>query len=163
MKHLALTLCLSLLYVGYELARAASIALFARGSAGWSGVFAACGSFVLTFATLELYGRSIEILGEVLTLVVSSSACAAVFIICAAGLSVLREDSVTWWAVVASLYAFREAYVNLIATQIWALLSSDLRAKSTSKLRYWFCVIQVCHFHQSCSGQEDSSIKPLVR
>lgn len=143
MKHLALALCLSLLYLGYELARAASIALFAGGSAGWSGVFAACGGFVLTFATLELYGRSVELLGPTFTLVLSSTMCSAVFVLCAAGLLALQEDSVTWWSLVASLYAFREAYVTLIGTQIWALLSTDLRDKGANKSKRWICVIQV--------------------
>lgn len=143
MEHLALALCLSLLYVGYELARAATIALFSGGSAGWSGVFAACGGFLLTFATLELYGRSVELLGPSLTLMLTSSACSAVLVLSAAGLSILPEGGVTWWSLVASLYAFRETYVTLIGTQIWALLSGTLKGMGKKSSRRWICIIQV--------------------
>lgn len=141
--YLALGLCLCLLYIGYELARACSLALFASRAAGLSGAYTACAGFLLSVATLALYGRGVELLGAKWTLLLSAGGCSAMFLAFAVGLSAYESDA-TSWTLVAGLFAFREAYVTLIGTQIWALLSAELKERGPEMSRSWFCLIQVC-------------------
>ena len=147
MKHpgarsLALGMCLCLLYVGYELARACSLAMFARSGAadGLNWAYTTCGSFLLSVATLAVYGRCVEVFGEGWTLLLSAGGCSVVFLAFAAGLSACEGDSVV---LVAGLFAFRESYVTLIGTQVWALLSAELKHKGPKTSRCWFCLFQV--------------------
>lgn len=142
-RSLALGSCLCVLYVGYELARACSLALYASRQAGWSGVFIACGGFALSLASLALYGRGVELVGGVWTLVISAGLCSVVFVACAVGLWALPDDGVAWWIVVGVLFAVREAYVTLVGTQVWALLSAELKEKGAQISRRWFCIFQV--------------------
>lgn len=148
MKHpgvrsLALGLCLCVLYAGYELARACSLALFAAHAAGLSGACTACGGFLLSIATLALYGRGVEVMGASWTLLISAGGCSAIFLAFAIALSAHGSESAISWTVVAGLFAFREAYVTLLGTQIWALLSSELKERGPEASRSWFCLIQV--------------------
>lgn len=141
-RSLALGMCLCLLYVGYELARACSLAMFARSGAadGLNWAWTTCGSFLLSVATLAVYGRCVEMFGEGWTLLLSAGGCSAVFLAFAVGLSACDEDSVV---LVAGLFAFRESYVTLVGTQVWALLSAELKQKGPQTSRRWFCLFQV--------------------
>lgn len=154
MKHpgarsLALGTCLCLLYIGYELARACSLAMFARSGAadGLNWACTTCGSFLLSVVTLAVYGRCVEVFGEGWTLLLSAGGCSVVFLAFAAGLSACDGDSVV---LVAGLFAFRESYVTLVGTQVWALLSAELKHKGPETSRRWFCLFQVrlsCSYH----------------
>lgn len=149
MKHpgsrsLSLGFCLCLLYIGYELARASSLSLFSSRAAGISGAYTACGGFFLSVATLALYGRGIEVLGSKWTLLLSAGLCSVIFLSFAAGLSADDDSAGTAsWPLVVGLFAFREAYVTLVGTQIWALLSAELKERGHEATRNWFCLIQV--------------------
>lgn len=146
MKHpgihsLALGGCLCVLYSGYELARASSLALFNRnGAAGVGGAVSATLSFVLSIATLQLYGVGAEALGAKWTLLLSAGGCCAIFLAFAVACFEMDTISPT---LVAGLFAFRETYVALIATQVWGLLSSALKRRGPQESRRWFCIIQV--------------------
>lgn len=142
---LALGLCLCSLYSGYELARASSLALFnstdgGAGAQGVSGAFSATLSFVLSIASLGLYGRGAEVLGAKWTLLLSAGGCCATFL----GFAFVSSEVNTSLAVVSGLFAFRETYVALIGTQVWGLLSSALKERGPRESRRWFCIIQVC-------------------
>lgn len=143
-QSLALGLCLCLLYTGYELARASSLALFARSAAadGLSGAYTACGGFALSVLVFSLYGRGVEVLGERWTLFLSAGGSSVVFLAFATGLSAYGTDAIPS-SLVAGLFACRESYVTLIGTQVWALLSSELKKKGPATSRSWFCLIQV--------------------
>lgn len=147
MKHpgfraLALGWCLCLLYVGYELARACSLALFASRAAGVNGAYTALSGFLLSIATLAMYGRGVELLGAKDTLLLSAGGCCALFLVFAGLLSAYESDAIPW-SFVASLFALRECYVSLVGTQVWALLGAELKKKGTEISRSWFCIIQV--------------------
>lgn len=151
MKHpgarsLALGMCLCVLYIGYELARACSLAMFARSSGGgattglnWA--CATCGSFLLSVATLAMYGRCVEVFGEGWTLLLSAGGCSVVFLAFAVGLSALGGGGCA--LLVAGLFAFRESYVTLVGTQVWALLGRELKQRGPQTSRRWFCLFQV--------------------
>ena len=147
MKHpgfraLALGSCLCLLYVGYELARACSLALFASRASGVNGAYTASGGFLLSIVTLAMYGRGVELLGAKCTLLLSTAGCCAFFLVFAGMLSAYESDAIPW-SFVASLFVLRECYGSLIGTQIWALLSAELKERGAETSRSWFCVIQV--------------------
>ncbi|CAN0298867.1 unnamed protein product, partial [Hapterophycus canaliculatus] len=145
MKHpgihaLALGGCLCLLYSGYELARASSLALFNRsGAAGVGGAVSATLSFVLSIATLQLYGVGAEAVGAKWTLLLSAGGCCGIFL--AFAVACFEMDTISP-SVVAGLFAFRETYVALIGTQVWGLLSSTLKRRGPQESRRWFCIIQ---------------------
>ncbi|CAM9998195.1 unnamed protein product, partial [Ectocarpus sp. 6 AP-2014] len=136
---LALGWCLCLLYSGYELARASSLALFNKSDAGLSGALTSAVSFVLSVAMLGVYGVGAEALGGKWTLVVSAGGCCVVFLAFAFA---CFGDAVFGRTVVCGLYAFREMYVALIATQVWGLLSAALKQRGERESRRWFCIIQ---------------------
>lgn len=142
-RALVLGLCLCSLYIGYEFARASSLVLFASRAAGVNGAYTASGGFFLSIATLALYGRGVELMGAKRTLLVSAAGCCAVFLGLAAALSAYEPDAIPW-AFVACLFAFRETYVSLIGTQVWALVSAELKERGAETSRTWFCIIQVC-------------------
>lgn len=140
---LALGLCLCLLYSGYELARASSLALLSSVDGGAQGVIGACSatlSLILSVASLGLYGRGEEVLGAKWTLLLSSGGCCATFL----GFAFISSEVHASLAVVSGLFAFRETYVALIGTQVWNLLSSALKERGSTESRRWFCIIQVC-------------------
>lgn len=137
---LALGWCLCLLYSGYELARASSLALFNKDDAGLSGALTSAVSFVLSVAMLGVYGVGAEVLGGKWTLVLSAGGCCLVFLAFAFA---CFGDAVFSRTVVCGLYAFREMYVALIATQVWGMLSSALKQRGERESRRWFCIIQV--------------------
>lgn len=146
MKHprsLALGLCLCVLYIGYELARACSLALFTARAAGLTGAYTSCGGFLLSIATLALYGRGVEVMGASWTLLISAGGCSVMFLTFAVALSGRGGEDAISWTLVAGLFVFREAYVTLLGTQIWALLSSELKERGPETSRRWFCLIQV--------------------
>lgn len=152
-RSLALGLCLCLLYVGYELARACTISLFTARAAGLNGVAVAIAGFLFSIASLALYGRGVEVVGASWTLFVSASVCCFVFVLGTVGLFIFGEETVhdgadgadrrVLGALVLGMFAFREAYVTVVGTQIWALLSADLKGKGKDVSRCWFCIIQV--------------------
>lgn len=133
---LALGLCLCLLYSGYETARASSLSLFNSTDASGSSI--AVLSFVLSFASLQLYGRGTEVLDGRWTLATSSGFCCAVFL----GFALVSFEVDMPLEVVSMLFSVRETYVALIGTQVWGMLSSSLKERG-SESRRWFCIIQV--------------------
>lgn len=140
---LALGGCLCLLYLGYEYARGATISLFTRQTDdGLLGASTALNGFILSAFSLAVYGRGIEVLGPMATLVVSAVVCAGVFVLCALG---LRLSDGSYWAaaVVSCTFAFRESYVTLISAQIYSLLGAELKRRGKKTSRRWFCIIQV--------------------
>lgn len=113
-SSLALGLCLCLLYSGYETARASSLTLF--NSTDASGSSTAMLSFLLSLASLQLYGRGTEALGGRWTLLLSAGGCCAVFLGLAMALVSFEADVPL--EVVSVLFAVRETYVALIGTQV---------------------------------------------
>eukprot|EP00903_Cladosiphon_okamuranus_P007866 g7604.t1 len=133
---LAMGLCLCLLYSGYETARASSLSLF--NSTDASGASTAGLSFVLSLASLQLYGRGTEALGSRWTLFFSAGGCCAVFL----GFALLSFEVNVPLGVVSMLFAVRETYVALIGTQVWGMLSSSLKERGSQESRRWFRIIQ---------------------
>eukprot|EP00752_Nemacystus_decipiens_P016503 g14752.t1 len=133
---LALGLCLCVLYGGYETARASSLSLF--NSTDASGASTAGLSFVLSLASLQLYGRGTELLGSRWTLMLSAGGCCAIFL----GFALVSFEVDVPLQVVAMLFAVRETYVALIGTQVWGMLSSSLKERGSRESRRWFCIIQ---------------------
>lgn len=134
---LALGVCLCFLYSGYETARASSLSLF--NSTDASGASTAGLSFVLSLASLQLYGRGTEALGSRWTLVLSAGGCCAAFL----GFALVSFEVGVPLGVVSMLFAVRETYVALIGTQVWGMLSSSLKERGSRESRRWFCIIQV--------------------
>lgn len=151
---MALGLCLCFLYGGYETARASSLSLF--NSTDASGASTAGLSFVLSLASLQLYGRGTEVLGSRWTLVLSAGGCCAIFL----GFALVSFEVDVPLEVVSMLFAVRETYVALIGTQVWGMLSSSLKERGPRESRRWFCIIQVCmHVRRSRStDQTDTGV-----
>lgn len=142
-QSLALGGCLCLLYLGYEYARCATISLFTRQTdGGLLGAATALNGFILSAFSLAVYGRGVEVLGSMTTLVVSALVCAGMFVLCALGLR-LSDGSCWAAAVVSCTFAFRESYVTLISAQIYSLLGAELKRREKKTSRRWFCIIQV--------------------
>lgn len=120
----------------------------------------ACAGFVMSLATLALYGRGLELLGAKLTLTLSAAGCSVLFFSLAAGLSAYESGAVSW-TLVGALFVFRETYVTLIGTQVWALLSAELKQRGPETSRIWFCLIQVLYnsvVHQGLIGIRKSPV-----
>lgn len=157
MKHpgvrsLALGACLCSLYIGYELARACTISLFTKQKTnGLGGAVLALGGCLLSLGSLAVYGRGVQLLGAAWTLFTSACVCSVVFVLCAVGLMWSPEGDeagALFRTLVSCTFAFREVYVSVMGTQIWALLSVELKARGPEMSRRWFCIIQV----RNCVG-----------
>ncbi|CAM9920368.1 unnamed protein product, partial [Choristocarpus tenellus] len=142
---LAVALCTH--YAGYELARAASITLFASRNYGFGAYpsalpFTTVAVLPVSIVVLALYVRCIKKLGPRSTLLLSSFLCALFFLAISIGLSVSGEATMMTRVLVAALYIFREMYVSLLSTQVWGFLNRALYCKGLVKARMWLCTVQ---------------------
>ncbi|CAM9817423.1 unnamed protein product, partial [Discosporangium mesarthrocarpum] len=143
--YIAAAMCIH--FAGYELARAASITLFASKEIGL-GLYPSALPFVtaavlpVSIGALALYGRCVQAFGPRTTLQLSVAVSSMFFLAVSAFLSAGMSDTVMTRSVVAALYMFREIYVNLMGTQLWGLLNTALREQSAASARGRLCAIQ---------------------
>ena len=139
---MAMALCMH--FYGFEMARAASIALLAADDIGLgSGALSftvAVGS-PISATVLYLYARSIKKNGPRLTLLASNVGCLLLLFLMAMACGSLRGQ---WGqAVVLLFYCFREIYVSLLSTQHWSFIASVLDSKTSSYLVSFSGVVSV--------------------
>ena len=139
---MAMALCMH--FYGFEMARAASIALLAADDIGLgSGALSftvAVGS-PISASVLYLYARSIKKNGPRLTLLASNIGCLLLLFLMATACGSLRGQ---WGqAVVLLFYCFREIYVSLLSTQHWSFIASVLDSKTSSYLVSFSGVVSV--------------------
>ena len=139
---MAMALCMH--FYGFEMARAASIALLAADDIGLgSGALSftvAVGS-PISASVLYLYARSIKKNGPRLTLLASNIGCVMLLFLMAMACGSLRGQ---WGqAVVLLFYCFREIYVSLLSTQHWSFIASVLDSKTSSYLVSFSGVVSV--------------------
>ena len=133
---LAMTSALCCHFFGYEMARAASIALLAAKDdidlgSGALSFTVAVGSPV-SASVLYLYARSIKKNGPRLTLLASNLGCVLLLFLMALACGSLR--GIWGQCAVLLFYCFREIYVSLLSTQHWSFIASVLDSKSSSYL-----------------------------
>ena len=133
---LAMTSALCCHFFGYEMARAASIALLAAkddiglGSGALS--FTVAVGSPISASVLYLYARSIKKNGPRLTLLASNMGCVLLLFLMALACGSLR--GIWGQSAVLLFYCFREIYVSLLSTQHWSFIASVLDSKSSSYL-----------------------------
>ena len=147
---MALALCCH--FYGYEMARAASIALLAAKDVGLgTGALSftvAVGS-PISAAILYLYARSIKKNGPRLTLLGSNLGCVLLLFLMALVCGSLRGP---WGQTVVLLfYCFREIYVSLLSTQHWSFIASVLDSKASGYLVSFSGVVSVASAFGGCS------------
>jgi hypothetical protein len=133
-----MALSLSVHYIGYECARAASISLLSNKGAGLDSIgipLTVVVGFPVSALTLYLYTLSIRHYGAKFTYRVSNFICCFVL----GAMSVLIPMNIlsgfTRKAVIIMFYSFREIYVTLISTQQWSFIVSAL-----NKTNSWLIV-----------------------
>ena len=150
---LAMTSALCCHFFGYEMARAASIALLAAKDdiglgSGALSFTVAVGSPV-SASVLYLYARSIKKNGPRLTLLASNMGCVLLLFLMALACGSLR--GIWGQSAVLLFYCFREIYVSLLSTQHWSFIASVLDSKSSSYLVSIAGIVSVASAVGGCS------------
>lgn len=149
---LSMAICMSLHYLGYSLARPATMTLFTSSKLGFGGSVSAY-PFAMTFISpvsfvlLMLYGRFLDRHGPHGALRRSTLFCASILGGSAAGIAQLASRisqdgtgsaAMATRLLVGALFIFRESYVQLITSQHWSFMSSVLTPAQSST---WFAPI----------------------
>lgn len=133
-------------YLGYSLARPATVALFTSASTGYAG-FAAAFPFAMAFVSpmalvlLSAYGKVLDQHGPRGALVRSTMFCAGFIILSAAGIAVSHNLNLMIASIPVvkfisgPLFIFRESYVQLLTSQYWSFMASALTPNQSAK---WF-------------------------
>lgn len=138
---LLMSLAMSMHFFGYEFARSATMALFTSKKTGFQSAFALPLTLAFVFpgslVLLSLYARLLDAVGPRAALRSSTLFC-SVSLLCFTGAVrslVWRSNRSNVKLLVALLFVFREAYVQLLATQHWSFMGSVL---NSSQGATWF-------------------------
>ncbi len=135
---------MSLHYLAYSLARPTTLALFTSSSVGFAN---SPGAFPLAMALvsptslvlLAYYTYCLSSVGPHAALRRTTALCSLFLTVCPILIQSLNGDYAKYiqW-VVAAVFIFREAYVQLLTSQYWSFMSSVLTPGQSSK---WFAPI----------------------
>ena len=174
-QHLSVLMmacAMSLHFFGYEFARSATLTLFTSAKSGFASNAAlplvlAC-VCPASLALLQFYTKFLESHGPRGALRVCAIGCAATLGFFALAIETMTQGSEAGGAgggpgpalkmTVAGLFVFREAYVQLLATQHWSFMGSVLDSRSGSR---WFGPIAGAT--SASSAIAGYAIGPLVR
>ena len=135
---------MSLHYLAYSLARPSTLALFTSSSVGFAtspGAFPLAMALVspTSLVLLAYYTYCLSSVGPHAALRRTTVLCSFFLTICPILIQSLNDDYANYirW-IVAAVFIFREAYVQLLTSQYWSFMSSVLTPGQSSK---WFAPI----------------------
>ena len=134
---LFMSLAMAMHYLGYSFARPTSLSLFTSKTLGFSS--AAAFPFAMAFVSpaslllLMLYGNELHKNGPRIALRHTTLFCSFILIGAATAISLTQNK-----IIVGLLFIFREAYVQLLTSQMWSFMASVL---TPSQSATWFAPI----------------------
>lgn len=143
---LFMAIAMSFHYLGYSLARPATVALFTSASTGYAG-FAAAFPFAMAFVSpasllmLMAYGNVLEKYGPRGALTQSTLFSAAIVTLSAIGIVLAERMNLLVGTlpvvklISGPLFVFRESYVQLLTSQYWSFMASALTPNQSAR---WF-------------------------
>ena len=161
-----MALAMSLHFFGYEFARSATLTLFTSSSTGFESNAAlplvlAC-VCPASLALLQFYTKALDRAGPRKALRFCAIGCAGVLAAFAVAIKAMSSAGGPPRGLlkytVAALFVFREAYVQLLATQHWSFMGSVLTSSAGAR---WFGPI--AGFTSASSAVAGYAIGPSVR